>query len=66
MRVLQMLKASRNASHFADRIEYAIFAHARGIARRVLRVVFNKRIDIPYSTKVLTFADSADYFVETP
>jgi len=31
MRVLQMLEASRNVSCFADRIEYAIFAHASGI-----------------------------------
>jgi len=28
MRFLQMLEASRHASRFADRIEYAIFAHA--------------------------------------
>jgi hypothetical protein len=31
-RILQMLKTSRNASRFAGTIEYAIFAHAAGIA----------------------------------
>ena len=31
-RILQMLETSRNASRFADTIEYAIFAHASGIA----------------------------------
>ncbi len=30
-RVLQMLEASRNASRFADTIEYAMFAQASGI-----------------------------------
>jgi hypothetical protein len=28
IRVFQMLEASRNASRFADRIEYAILEHA--------------------------------------
>ena len=32
IQVLQMLEASRNASCFADTIEYAIFAHASLIA----------------------------------
>jgi hypothetical protein len=31
-RVLQMLEASRNASRFADTMEYAIFAQASAIA----------------------------------
>jgi hypothetical protein len=30
-RVLQMLEASRNASRFADTIEYAMFAQVSGI-----------------------------------
>ncbi len=30
-RVLQMLEASRNASRFADTIEYGMFAQASGI-----------------------------------
>ena len=39
-RILQMLKTSRNASRFADTIEYAIFAHASGIAfNRVLQLI---------------------------
>ena len=39
-RVLQMLEASRNASHFADTIEFTIFAHASGITcNRVLQSI---------------------------
>jgi hypothetical protein len=34
-RVLQMLEASRNASRFADTIEYVMFTQASGITERV-------------------------------
>jgi hypothetical protein len=34
-RVLQMLEASRNASRFADTIEYAMLAQTSGITERV-------------------------------
>ena len=60
-RVLQMLEASRNASRFADTIEYAIFAHASRIAFNrvlqsiieVLQVQLNTRVEVNNRIRVL-------------
>jgi len=53
IRVLQMLKASRNASHFADTIEYAIFAHASGISfNRVLQSIIIEVLQVQLNTRL--------------
>jgi hypothetical protein len=54
-RVLQLLETSRNASHFEDTIEYAIFANTSGITfNRVLPII--EVLQIQFNSEYVFFS----------